>query len=363
MKKRAAIIISTKNRSNFLVELLKYYSEFKCKHTIYIGDASNPKHFEIVMSAIKSLSNKINIVHKQYPEFCRGQIDVGITVKKLLEIVEEKYVVYSGDDDFFIPRALNKCVDFLETNLEYSSVHGFGNYAFYDEKIGKSIIGGRYYLNEYRGLSGAERLEMFNNKSSNLLMSVHRKEVFTEACRNMELLSAAMFIELMSASMSTILGNSKSLNELYLIRGLHCARYIQPELIENIIDPEWWNSLQIYIRTLSEGIIKVDGVDEEKAKQIVEQGLSIYLKKSIVEVYCERVTMSRRNISECILDKVRKSVPLLVKNLIKESIGMLSNDKRLQDSIYYTSELLPESESYYNERMEILMLFNRRRND
>lgn len=362
MKKKVAIIIPTKNRSNFLVELLKYYNEIECRHTIYIGDASNPKHVEIVLSAIKSLSNKINVVHKQYPEYCRGARDIGITVKELLEVVEEEYVVYSGDDDFYIPRSLDKCVDFLETNLDYSSVHGFGNFVKYDEDIGKSIIGGRYYLNEYQGASGAERFKMFINKSSNLLMSVHRKERFIEACRNIELLTATLFIELMPGSMSTTQGNSKRLNELYLIRGIHGARDIQPKLIENIIDPEWLHSLQIYISTLSEEIRKVDGVDEENAKQIVEQGLSMYLKRSIEEAYCEREALSRKNLSKRILDKMKKNIPLFVKNCIKKNIGLFVNDKKLQEGICYTSELLPKAESYYNERMAILMSFDRIRN-
>lgn len=362
MRKKVAIIISTKNRSNFLVELLKYYNEIECRHTVYIGDASNPKHVEIVLSAIKSLSNKINVVHKQYPEFCRGARDIGVTVKKLLEVVEEEYVVYSGDDDFYIPRSLDKCVDFLETNRDYSSVHGFGNFVKYDENIGKSIIGGRYYLNEYQGASGAERLKMFINKSSNLLMSIHRKESFMRACRNMELLTATLFIELMPGSMSTVLGNSKRLNELYLIRGIHDSRDIQPKLIENIIDPEWLHSLQIYIRTLSEEIKTVDSVDEENAKQIVERGLSIYLKRSIEDAYCEREALSQKNLSKRILDKMKKIIPLFVKNFINKNIGLFANDKKRLDSICYTSELLPETEPYYKERMAILMSFNKIRN-
>jgi glycosyltransferase domain-containing protein len=359
MRKKVAIIIPTKNRSKFLVELLKYYNEIECRHTIYIGDASNSKHVGIVLSVIKSLNNKINIVHKQYPEFCRGARDIGITVKKMLEVVEEEYVVYSGDDDYYIPRALDKCVDFLETNLDYSSVHGFGNFVKYDENIGKSIIGGRYYLNEYQGVSGAERLKIFINKSSNLLMSIHRKESFMRACRNMELLTATLFIELMPGSMSTTLGNSKRLNELYLIRGIHGARDVQPKLIENIIDPEWLNSLQIYIRTLSDEIKTVDGVDEESAKQIVKQGLSMYLKRSIEEAYCEGEALSRKNLGKRILGKMKKMVPLFVKNFAKKNIGLFINDKKLQESICYTSELLPEAEPYYNERMAILMSFNR----
>ena len=131
MRKIVAIIISTKNRPEKLIELLKYYAEIKLCHTIYIGDASDPHHIEKLIPTISSLKNCINIVYKQYPEYSKGPIDTGITIKKLLEIGEADYVVFCGDDDYFLPKSLDKCVDFLENNPDYSSAHGYGTFINY----------------------------------------------------------------------------------------------------------------------------------------------------------------------------------------------------------------------------------------
>ena len=138
---RVAIIISTKNRSEKLIQLLKYYAEIKSHHKVYIGDASEEYHLNKTIPVINSLSSKINIVYRQYPEYSRGQTDNAKTVAKMLEIVEEEYSVGSGDDDYFIPKSLDKCVDFLENNQDYASVHGDATFIKYEETVGKFIIG------------------------------------------------------------------------------------------------------------------------------------------------------------------------------------------------------------------------------
>ena len=75
MSKKIAIIISTKNRLGFLIKLLRFYSELKSEHTLYIADASDSKHLIEVSALIKSFSGIIDIVYKNMPEYGKGQID------------------------------------------------------------------------------------------------------------------------------------------------------------------------------------------------------------------------------------------------------------------------------------------------
>ena len=189
-----AIIIPTKNRSNKLTELLRYYEEIKCQHKIYIGDASDSCHINEIIPVIKSLSKNINIVHKQYPEYGRSGVDVANTVVKMLEFVEEEYVVFSGDDDYFIPKSLDKCVDFLENNPDYSSAHGYGTFIIDDESDGKAKISGRYIVNDYKADLAYERFKMFSNHFSVLYFSVHRTIIFRKAYKNIEKLLMIYFL-------------------------------------------------------------------------------------------------------------------------------------------------------------------------
>ena len=73
-----------------------------------------------------------------------------------------------------------------------------------------------------------------SNSYSVLYFSVHRSKIFKKAHKNIEKLPIypALFEEIMPAFMSVILGNSKKLDCLYLIRGKHESRYKQSKLVE-----------------------------------------------------------------------------------------------------------------------------------
>ena len=311
MSKKIAIIISTKNRLGFLIKLLRFYAELKSEHTLYIADASDSKHLIEVSALIKSFSGIIDIVYKNMPEYGKGQIDNLKAVGKMLEYVKEDYAVFSGDDDYFLPKSLDKCVDFLENNPDYSSAHGNGTYIKYNKAKKKNIIRGRYIINAYNGDSASERLKMVSNKYSVLLFSVHRTNIFKRAFRNCDLLKSVMFSEFLPVCMSAVLGNSNKLNELYLIRGLHEKRDIQKTLTEKILDPQWQESLQVYLNTLSEEIRKVDGIDEIESIEIVKQDFNEILKNIIKKKYCKNDTLS---------DKFKQSIPLSIKKFIRNSI-------------------------------------------
>lgn len=348
MTKKVAIIIPTKNRSKFIINLLKYYAEIESHHTLYISDASDSYHTNAIIPIIKSLRNDINIIHKQYPEYGRSVVDLGNSVKKILEFVEEEYVVGSGDDDYFIPNSLDKCVDFLENNLEYSSAHGYGTFLVYDDTEGKSFFKERYNINEYKAESASLRLKMYFNNYSPLFFSVQRTKIFRKAYKNFERLpiSPDAFVEIMPASMSAILGNSKKLNLLYLIRGINPHRFKQNRLMNQITDSGWSNSVDIFIDTLSEEISILDGIDGKKSKAIVNQRFVDYLEKNILEQNYKNNTLSSKSIKKRILNKFKQSIPFYVKKIIKNKV--VSND------YYDASGRLSKESLHYHELKSIL---------
>jgi len=348
VKKKVAIIISTKNRSSYLNNLLKYYAEIESQHTLYIGDASDTDHINEIIPIIKSLRNDINIVHKQYPEYGRGIVDQGNTVKKMLEFVEEEYVVASGDDDYFIPKSLDKCVEFLENNNEFTSVHGYGTFLTYHENEGKHKIGGKYILSEYKANSASERFKLMLNRYSVLFFSVHRTKIYRKAFKNIEKLPLhpALFVEVMPAHMSAILGKSKKLDCLYLIRGINPARYIQSKLLDQIIDSGWSNAVDIFIKTLSEELSTLDGIDEIESKEIVKQGFIDYLEGGIKNYYCNKDVVSLEKINKRVLNKFKHSIPIYVKKFIRNNI--LLND------YYDRTGQLSKASPYYFEFKSLL---------
>ena len=68
MNKKIAIIISTKNRIKFIINLCKYYSYFGDDVVMYIGDASDlKKHNELKKKIEKFKKNlSINLIHQKH---------------------------------------------------------------------------------------------------------------------------------------------------------------------------------------------------------------------------------------------------------------------------------------------------------
>ena len=133
-KKSVAILIPTRNRSQFIKGLLNYYEQIGSHHPLYIGDCSDLEHFNAIRSSVDSLNEKVNVNLKHFPQYTRGIIDTCIVIQNLLNFVKEDFAVFAGDDDYFIPKSLDKCVEFLENNNEFTSVHGYGTFLIYHEK-------------------------------------------------------------------------------------------------------------------------------------------------------------------------------------------------------------------------------------
>jgi len=273
------------------------------------------------------------------PEYGKGQTDNLKAVGKMLEYVEEEYAVNSGDDDYFIPKSLDKCVDFLENNPDYSSAHGNGTFLIHnkDKDKDKNIIRGNYNINSYNADSASERLKMVSNKYSVSLFSVHRTKVFKSAFRNCNLLENVSFTEYLPVCMSAVLGKSYKLKELYLIRGIHENRDVQKSLTEEILDPQWHKSLQIHLNTLSEEIGKIDEIDEIESIEIVKQGFSDLLKEGIKAKYSRKDTFS---------DKFRQSIPVSIKRFIRKYI--------LPHEYYDRTGKLSKASPYYYEFKSLL---------
>ena len=149
-----------------------------------------------------------------------------------------------------------------------------------------------------------------------------------------------MFVEFMPVGLISILGKSKKLNELHLVRGTHETRYKQPKLTEYLLDSEWSRSLEIYINTLSEELGRTDDLGENDAKEIVKQCFLDYIEKVIREVYCKKEVTPLENISNRMLNRVKQSIPIYVKKFIKNTI--LSEE-------YYDSSVLSKASPYYKE--------------
>ncbi|KKL68331.1 hypothetical protein LCGC14_2126020, partial [marine sediment metagenome] len=99
---KISLIIPTHNRHQYLTRVLDYYNGINLK--ILVADSSQKEY---------PFKNKYDIDYFHYPNY--------IPHKKLADIIQEvktPYVFMCADDDFIIPKAIEKCIKFLDNNSD-----------------------------------------------------------------------------------------------------------------------------------------------------------------------------------------------------------------------------------------------------
>lgn len=209
------IIIPTYNRPEYLRRLLDYYNKYGRGFGIIIADSSadgNKKLNREIISTFPDL--KIRYVDK-YLESTKPYYKFADS----LNYASEKYSVFCGDDDFLIPDGLNKSIDFLEKNPDFTVAHGY--YMGFLPKRGKFYWETRYPKESLVSPDPKERLfEHLSEYNLPTFYGIHRTDFFKIIYR--ELLSSGvdtvLFGEMLPSMLSVIYGKTKYLDVFYMAR-------------------------------------------------------------------------------------------------------------------------------------------------
>ena len=147
---------------------------------------------------------------------------------KLVTECKEKYCAYSGDDDFLIPKSIDKCTNFLEENNDYRTAQG-KSMIFYFKKdgvYGNKIYSGAYLKNtsiEFE--KSSDRAIHFGKNYFTPVFSVRRTKEYLQDLKNFDIIPDKNFGELIQCFSTICNGKSKELDCLYLVRQVHNKRY------------------------------------------------------------------------------------------------------------------------------------------
>jgi glycosyltransferase domain-containing protein len=271
------------NRSDFLVRLLDYYADTKFKYRIIIGDSSNADHAEKTQKALARLKDSLNITYLD----CKG-INHPNTVRKMSSQVDTPYTALICDDDFLVSASVDKCIDFLEKNRSYSSVHGQG--------IVFSIKGGWPYgqIENIRAYKqpiiehekASRRLIDLLSNYSVILFSIHRTDIWQKMWESAApIIDKAFSEELLAACLSIIYGKVKKIDCLHLIRQVHERRYLNPDPYDWVTSSNWHSSFVAFKDALIEKLIEKDCVSRQDAERTVKKAFWSYLKTAFVVKY------------------------------------------------------------------------------
>ena len=274
------LLIPTKDRSDFLIRLLNYYLALKFQGFLYIGDSSVGEHARKTQEVIKSLEGRLNILYREYPDLndamCRGE---------LLKLVNTKYAAYVADDDFLVPASLRKCAEFLDANSNYSTAHGVAAVIDLETSgaYGRVASASHYRQPVIESETASQRLLDYLSNYSVNMFSLQRVEYWKEIYKYVSTTPDIPFAgELMPSCLSVIQGKVKELDCFYLARQAHDRRYLNPTVFQWIATTDWLPSYRRFIESLSQEIVKQDGISEGQAVDIVEKAFVAHLTRVIL---------------------------------------------------------------------------------
>lgn len=270
------ILIPTYKRYPFLKRLLNFYDKFNDSIKIIILDSTpfEPSDFEFDL-----LVSKNNIIWKKFD----STINYWTRVARAAEFIETDYVTLCADDDFIMPGAIKKCIEFLSDNPDYSSAHGlyFSHSSAEQSKKTGFFIGPLYS----KGRSAAENLSyervrayLSGQTAYYPLYAVQRSETFKLIWEETDkYVSDWNLHELFPCCLSYIYGKMKVLPIFYASREPNTHAINDYEMFIRTFSDD---KVKMAIEGIAKHLMIVDGVSQEEANNFAESAFKTYLVRA-----------------------------------------------------------------------------------
>lgn len=352
----AGIFIPTMNRVGFVIRQLRYYASVQCPHTIYIGDSSPKEESEKINTEIKKLSRSINARYYYLPNYNDWQAHFYLISK-----VKEKYICYSGDDDYQIPNSVTQCIEFLENHPDYTSASGYA-VSFklkQDEPYGEIQRIADYPRQQIEDDTASERIVHYFENYYITHFSVNRTAPMTEYWENKENLQIREFRgELLPTSLPVVHGKSKILDCLGFVRQIHHHQYTAPSEFDWITSPTWALEYALFEKELAKHIAQVDNIEITEATAVARHAFWGYLQKRLAIQYTRYYPPRQVKANEIkkILSSLRSKAashsPLFIKNWYRLAIRQKPLNKHqihyqvTQPTFKYYKDFKPVMDSF-----------------
>lgn len=353
-KEKITICIPTKDRSDFLSRLLHYFVDTKYQHWIFIGDSSNDFHLQKTKKTIQSLKNKLKI---RYFE-CPG-LSPTVAYAHITQFITTPYCTFLPDDDFLCPKGIDKCIDFLEHNSNYSAAHGFGigmigvkgagpydkiKYVHYYQQATLSANSGSFRLRDYFS-SGPYTIQHSVFRTQNG-QDVFGGEGFSSPARWTQ--SDFIFDELIPSAVSSIRNRVKELDCLYLVRFGHDETNVRLDTYDWFCNPNWFPGLKNMRDKVINELMRQDSISKKEAEEVFKQALWPFFCRILSpphQPYRLRALTS-------IVEKIDRQIPGFRK-VCRKSISHFQSHFQTKKENNLLPSLLKSTSPYHSDFMPI----------
>jgi len=263
MKPRCTILIITKGNKKFLDRITEYY---------------NP-HIKEFNFLIANSGDKYDTTIPQI--MFAKDIDPYMKISKILNMIETKYVVVCADDDFIVPNAICKCINFLELNNDYIVCHGL--YKRVSHYHNWFVWSKRYNTVSTTDEHQFNRFQQHLNNYMPTLYAVHRTDIMKKAFNEFAKSNVGgwVFGELLTSILDSIYGKIKILPIFY------CARYYPLESVNgkelgwHIKHDLCFNNKLVNFKRCLERNMRGSGISRFQLRLKINKNVNNYVTKCI----------------------------------------------------------------------------------
>jgi glycosyltransferase domain-containing protein len=330
------IVIPTHNRHKYLKRVLAYYEDYNVD--IVVVDSSK-EHFT---GDIKS----IGVKYHHLPE-----IDYEEKLHYVLKNIKTKYTTLCADDDFIVKSAINKCVNFLDSNSDYGSVQG--NHIYYNMHK-NSMIFAPFHFEAY-GLdidedNFYERLEKLSLPVKLFInYALHRTSILQQIFEFLtnSNIKEVIFAEFILQLMPVISAKHKVLPIFYIARewNVSSGGYKLKGLESILIEDGGEDKFNSYKMTFSNHVSKFYNRDLKEVKSFFDNFFDFYLKSNF--------SLAEQNLSA--EQNIHKTDNITSINYNSNLVGFPSNsdDKESMSDLKDIEKILIKYKHIYDKPKDI----------
>ena len=318
------ILIPSFKREIQFRNILKYYSNLNFKGKLIIGEGSNKSTFNKKKKFLKNYQN-IDIKYFYAPGF------VFQTVKSISKHIETSNVVFSGDDDYLVPKNINKLIKFLEVNKTYSGVFGDA-YVF---EIVKNYMFGqhKYHLLANKKINSFKRINFHLSKNYTVnIFAIQKKNNFLKMLNycvdkrsEFKCPERAFSEEYLPTTMLSALGKYAYIKNYYLIRTVGHQRIQQKTKFDSHEDKI---SINYLYNSLKKEVVKKNHKNLKKIIYDFFYNQNFVRNKKILKILIDKILNLIKNYSPIIASLIYeiKYLNNPYRNYVKKNILKLTNN-------------------------------------